>query len=441
MNGNNIKLLLLMYKINKSEVSSYLIVKQQEANLKAQWKKNKNLKPQVILDKINNIKKITDGKVTFSSIEYHDAKFALESMISFPPVANDLDKHKLVSDAVWEVFKTTGAADTFIKQVNKNMKTTLAKRDNKYYLLTSVSILNPRVRSITVNECNIKFYKSNFPRKFKGRVELIDSKKQQSETESLGYTKVVIEITSKSEQIAASKALRALDLLRSVFALFANNSDEFVGNQWEPINKIRLGEFHTVHNDTGEIYPETFWYDPSYSYAKPFSSKDISIIAKNVKFIISNLDKLNRRYKLILTEGLLRYVRAFDEQNQNVAVMRSWSALESIAAPNESNCDSVTRRCAFLFDESEYHKQILEHLREYRNRNVHAGEESKKAKNHGFQIQRYFKQLILFHIRNSYFFDSIQDTNNFLDLPTNEVSLLKNKKIIDKALKFRGYVA
>lgn len=419
-------------------------VKQQEANLKAQWKKNKNLNPNVVINKINNVKNIKDGKLTFSGCEYHDAKFALESMINFPPVATDLDKYKLVADAVWEVFKTTGTSDHFIKQVNENIKVALAKRENRYYLLTSVSIVNPRVRSIILNECNIKFYKLSFPKNFKGRIDLIDSKKGKSETESLGYTKVVIEITAKSEQIAASKALRALDLLRSVFGLFSNNIDEIIGNQWEPINKIRLGEFHTIHNDVGEIYPEMFWYDPSYSYSRPFFSKDITVIVKNVKYLISNLDKLDkldRKYKSVLTEGLLRYVRAFDEKNQNVAVMRSWSALECLAAPNESNCDSVTRRCAFLFDEPEYHKQILEHLREYRNRNVHAGEESNKAKNHGFQIQRYFKQLILFHIHSLGRFKSIEDANNFLDLPTNEDSLLKNKEIIDKALKFRGYVA
>ncbi|MCV3265220.1 hypothetical protein OGZ01_32380 [Vibrio harveyi] len=116
-------------------------------------------------------------------------------------------------------------------------------------------------------------------------------------------------------------------------------------------------------------------------------------------------------------------------------------ALECVAAPSESNCDSVTRRCAFLFEEHEYHKQILEHVREYRNRNVHAGEESKAAKNHGFQIQRYFKQLWLFHIHNVGNFDEILDANRFLDLPTSKVSLLDNQKIIKKALKFRGYVA
>ena len=407
--------------------------------MKAKWKENKNLKHVVIINKINEIKKIIDGKPIFSGGDLYDAKIILENMISFPSAANDLDKYKLVNDALWEVFKTTGTAETFIKQVNTNIKIALAKRENKYHLLTSISIVIPIVRSLVLNECKIKFYKSNFPRNFKGRAKLINSESGKSETESLGYTKLVIEITAKSESIAIKKGMRILDLMRSFFCLFTNSYDEYIGDQWEPINKVRLGEFHTIHNNNGEIYSEIFWYDPSYSYSKPYYSLDIAIILKNVKNMICKLNKLDIKYNLIITEGLLRYVRAFDEKNQNTAVMRAWGALESIAAPNESNCDSVTKRCSFLLDDPLYHKQILEHLREYRNRNVHAGEEREKAKNIGFQIQRYFKKLVLFHVQNLGRFNSIKEANDFLDMPTNQESLLRSKKIIERALIFRGY--
>lgn len=103
-----------------------------------------------------------------------------------------------------------------------------------------------------------------------------------------------------------------------------NHSNEFIGNQWEPINRVRLGEYHTVHREDGTIYPDMFWYDPTYKYARPVSSGDISIIVKSIKYVITRLGKLDRKYKDTLIESLLRYVRAFDEQNQNTAVMRAW---------------------------------------------------------------------------------------------------------------------
>ncbi|MEZ9189163.1 hypothetical protein AB4133_07540 [Vibrio sp. 10N.286.52.F8] len=407
----------------------------------AKFKTNKSLQPKVILEKLDSIKTVVDGKVSFSSFEYHDAKAALESMIEFPKAAKDLNKSRLVSNAVREAAKASVIEESaFIKQVNQCIKDEFSSRPNTYYVLTSVSISNVGIRKIALDDCLFKFYKTNFPRKFKNRKDSILSKNSGSkEVESLGYTKIVIEITAKSEQVAVSKGLRALDQLRSLYSLFLNNIAEHIGNEWEPINKMRLGEYHTVHREDGTIYPDMFWYDPTYIYTSPVSSQHIGNIVKNIRYIIGKQKKLHHTYRALLNESLLRYVRAFDEQNQNIAVMRAWGALEGVAAPKESNCDSVTKRCAFLFDEPEYHKQILEHVREYRNKNVHAGEESNTAKNHGFQIQRYFKQLILFHIHHAGHFDRISDANAFLDLPTNKTKLLANHKIIQKALQFRGY--
>ncbi|KIE21954.1 hypothetical protein SE23_07030 [Vibrio sinaloensis] len=410
--------------------------------MKVCWKKNKNLKPSVILAKIDSIKNLVDGKVSFSGFEYHDAITALESMINFPPIAEDLDKHSLVKRTVWEVAKSPKIdRNDFINELDLNINKSIAKRDNRYFVLTSLSIANFGVRKIEFQSCTIRFYKNNFPRKFKGRKELILRKQPYVDVESLGYTKVVVEITTKSEILAANMALRTLDLLRGLFSIFSNNSSELYGNKWEPINKIRLGKFHTVHDDSGNVFDQTFWLDPSFIQAKPHHVNNEKAVAKSLRAIIGKLSKFDKQYHSSLCDALLRYVRAYDEANQNVAVLRAWGALECIAAPNESNCDAVPVRCSFLFDEHEYHRQILEHLREYRNRNVHAGQESTTAKSYGFQVQRYFITLFLFHVSQQGNFTSIDEANRFLDLPPKEASLLNLKSLIDRSLKFRGYVA
>ncbi|WP_306331981.1 hypothetical protein [Vibrio injensis] len=410
--------------------------------MKVSWKKNKNLKPSVILNKVDQIKKLVEGKLSFSGFEHHDAITALESMIDFPPAAEDLDKYSLVKSTLWEVAKFPQSdPKVFINELDSNIRKSLAKRPNQYYVLTSLSIASLRTRHIELHGCVIKFYKKDFPRRFQGRSSLVEQYKPRGSSDSHGYTKVVIELKAKSESIAANKALRVLDLLRSLLAIHINSSAENVGNQWVPINKVRLGEFHTVHNADGEVYENTFWFEPIFTQSRVHYVNDPQIVVRNVRAIISKLSKFDKEYCSILCDGLLRYVRAFDEQNQNVAVLRAWGALESIAAPNESNCDSVTRRCSFLYEDYEYHKQILEHLREYRNRNVHAGQENTTAKNYGFQVQRYFIALLLFHIRQEGHFASIAEANRFLDLPTKKVSLESLKSLVDKSLKFRGYVA
>ncbi|WP_338429403.1 hypothetical protein [Synechococcus elongatus] len=112
-----------------------------------------------------------------------------------------------------------------------------------------------------------------------------------------------------------------------------------------------------------------------------------------------------------------------------------WGALETLTAASGSY-DLVTKRCAFLFAEYDYHKQILEHLREHRNSNVHSGDESDNTKFSCFQLQRYFYNLILFHLRNQGEFSSLDEANSFLDLPANKRILEDRKKLIEKALKF-----
>lgn len=412
--------------------------------MKVFWKNNKNksLKPSVILAKIDSVKNLVDGKVSFSGFEYHDAIIALESMINFPPIAEDLDKHSLVKKTVWEVAKSPKMEDKdFINQLDSNINKAIATRDNTYFVLTSLSIANFCVRKIELQNCTIRFYKTSFPRKFKGRKELIIRKQPHVEAESLGYTKVVVEIKTKSETLAANMALKTLDLLRGLFSFFSNNPSELYGNKWEPINKIRLGKFHTVHDDSGNVFDQTFWLDPSFIQARPYHMKNGKIVTKNLREIIGKLSKFDRKYHSLLCDALLRYVRAFDEANQNFAVLRAWGALECIAAPNESNCDAIPIRCSFLYEEHEYHRQILEHLREYRNRNVHAGQESAAAKSYGFQVQRYFIALFLFHVSQQGNFKSIDEANRFLDLPPKEASLLELKNLINRSLKFRGYVA
>jgi len=121
-------------------------------------------------------------------------------------------------------------------------------------------------------------------------------------------------------------------------------------------------------------------------------------LTKNFHQFFKRLDEC--KYKKVLNDALLRYVRALDEKDHNSAFIRLWGALESIAAPSESNYESITRRCAFLFKEAEYHKQVLEHLREYRNKSIHAGDQSERAKTFCFQLQYYFRELILFQIGN-----------------------------------------
>ncbi|WP_423749349.1 hypothetical protein [Pseudomonas sp. VD9] len=250
------------------------------------------------------------------------------------------------------------------------------------------------------------------------------------------FCKVKIQLKAKTAQGATTKALRSLDILRALMALFGNSGMELMGNNQAPINKVRLGQTHTLHYFSGKPAKSPVWYEPYFEVGKVYSPSKPEIFGNNVKWALSKLKECN--YGRTIKDSLLRYVRALDEREHNSALIRLWGALECIASPSDSNKDGIPRRCAFLFEESEFHQQILEHLREHRNQSVHAGEESERAKTYCYQIQFYFRELILFHLRRSNDFQTLAEANQFLDLPAKPSDLQKRLICIKKHWSFKA---
>lgn len=405
--------------------------------MNVKWKKNKNLKPIIILQKIDSITTITeDGKVSYSGFEFHDLMATLQNMLEFPPQTEVLHQESLTQKAIDNAAKAGDLSEKkVVEEINKIAREMLATKELKYHILTSISLANPPpAKRFKIEGCYIRIIDKDYPQKYVGRQQLISDRKVVLDGTPSSYAKVIISLKSRSPKGAATTGLRALDIQRAIWCLLGNSGKEFGGDEWQPINKVRLGGAHTVHKENGEIATETFWYEPNFIPAKLFKAQKPNIYNKNCKWAIKQLNKSN--YSESLKEALLRYVRALDQRDQNVALIQLWGALESLASPSVANYDLVTRRCSFLFKEGEYHKQVLEHLREYRNRSVHAGDQNERAKSNCFQLQFYFHHLIMFHLYEADNFSTLEDANNFLDLPSNIDILNKKKAHIEKAINF-----
>lgn len=101
--------------------------------------------------------------------------------------------------------------------------------------------------------------------------------------------------------------------------------------------------------------------------------------------------------------------------------------------------DDIVNRCACLFAERDYHKQILEHLRLCRNETVHGGgnSDSEKFKHYCYQLQYYYKILVKYHLNWVNDFNSLTEVNEFLDMPSDIAILEKKLQLQKKALRFR----
>lgn len=403
------------------------------------WKKKKNLKPEIILKRIESIRTINmDGKPGFSGFELHDALPALQSMLDFPPSAIDIQKSTLVWKAI---AKVTGeiTPESFLQSINSEISELQATKEQEFHLLTSLSISldSFHVKPISnIENSKIRLLHKPYPRKYKSRFDVIANANLPINTDQTNYCNTVVTVRAKNTFGAATKALRIIDIQRGIWCLLGNSRLQILGREWVPINKIRLGPTHTLHYKTGELATEEIWFEPSITETFPFSTDNPVIFQKNSFFIFKKM--FSSPYSLKLVDALLRYVRALDERDQNNAFIKIWGALESLASPDGANYDPIIRRCSFLFNpnERQYHRQILEHLREFRNQSVHSGDQSDLAKTHCYQAQFYFYHLFLFHVRNMQKFINLEEANRFLDLPSDIESLKRQSQMIQEAIRF-----
>lgn len=389
----------------------------------------------MILDSVEKVRTVSpDGGTTFSGFEIYETLPALQSMLDFPSSASDLDKSLLVWRAISSVsVKLT--QDSFLVAINKAFIALTATSLQSYEILTSIS-LAPDGLPLTGKVCGSawRLLNADFPHKFIGRQSAIADANIPEDTTSKSYTKVIVSVKAKSSYQAMTKALRAIDIQRGVWCLIGNVRMESFGTEWEPINVVRLGGVHTVHLSNGTPAPSPVWFEPGYVTAQPFRPANVQVFKKNCAFVLRRI--LASRYSERLCEALLRFVRALDERDQNHALIKLWGALEELTCPDSANYELLTRRCSYCFKDTHYHRQMLEHLREYRNQAVHAGNSGTSAKTHCYQLQYYFFQLFFFHLRNVKVFSSLDEANQFLDLPVDKESLLFRRRIVEKAIRF-----
>lgn len=403
------------------------------------WKNSKVFNPQELLNRLSEIREVdATGNVFYSNFEYHDIYESLFSMLDFPAtVSGEINLDLLVISAFKEVQgEEVIKKDVFISSLNNAANAQLSTKEKPFSMLTSFSI-NSHVpfKNRVIGSSRIRIV-SEYPRKYNSRKQALDRHRKGLVLEQKGYKKIIITNKAKSPYGAAHKALNSIDIVRGILSLFSNFSMEIVGDAHAPINRVRLGQVHTLHKNSGMLaMKDTIWFEPNFQLAEPFSHPHPDALKKNFHSVLKNLDKC--LYNKKIEEALVRYVRALDEKDNNVAAIRLWGALEELSCSDSAKYDNIVKQCAFLFKEAKYHRQILEHLKEFRNQNIHSGDQSRKAKTYCYQMQFYFIRLVLFHLNNAGEFNSLKEAQEFLELPIEKETLLLKKKKIDKALKFR----
>ena len=406
----------------KRNVRWTLRAQKEDAFMSIKWNTKKNIKPQIVLDKIQSEMFVNeDGSVTFSGFEIYEEFPILKTMLSFPDGLEGEEKDSLIWSTLSSV---TGAMtkDSILTRINQLYLERNATRDKNYAILTSISVCKAVFANSTIiDDVTIKAV-DEYPKKYSSRKAFVDSLGIYKNANPVDYSKIMLIVKEKNPMRAATKALRSLDIYRSILCLFTNSQLEIIGDEWIPINKIRVGEVHTIHEQSGKMATEAFWFEPNFILAKTITPASVVLLKKKCLLTLKRISEC--AYSEIIKESMVRYVRALDEKDQHIALIKIWSALECITGISDANYDALIRRTSFIFKEYEYHRQILEHLRDHRNRCVHSADQSDKAKIDCFQMQVYIFSLISFHIGHRDTFKSLDEALYFLDLPTENALLL-----------------
>lgn len=412
--------------------------------MKVSWKSNKKLKPQVILDRLRKCSLIgQDGHVSYTGFDKFELDSVLFTMIEFHKTFSYHTAQEIYSRGLSAWVASAGTtADSFLDFLRAEVLKYNKQVPEEYVLVTSISAgAGFPLRKIKLEGGIIESCPGGLPKKYETRTFHDQRWKFSSPPMPDSYCPVLVRFKSKNPMDGVEHALYELDFVRGIFSLDVNSAFSIsLGMQASnraPINKLTLGGMHSLHQKNGKLQDkDIFWYDPNYSERNSLELNDVKK-AKAVRFFEFVIGALRRHKDAhIIKDAIVRYVRAYDEVDKNSTVQRAWAALESMMAPGENNTDLIVGRCSFLFAEREYYRQVLEHVKEYRNRNVHLGHAIEDPSPHCYQIQKFFRQALIFHLREVDNFKGLQESNRFLDSSDSLVELERQRDLIDKAISF-----
>jgi hypothetical protein len=412
----------------------------------ASWKQE--YCPSQVVEKLEATRKIgVDNKVKFEGWGHLEFVALLYSMLNFPDDIPEIDARRIVSKAIF----TSGAkgiitVQSLLTEINKLEREYQSSPIERYALASSISIsLFSKIPNINIGNTIIIFERS-LPKRFRQESESLIKHAEQSLFASLptDYLKVRVHVSAKSIHHAADQALEILDFTRGVWNWVFNRRHSFRmswGGKPSPVNNIILGPIHTLHRPNGGLAAkDNWWYEPSYFGAiQPFSPKQDEINSMSKSFEhIKNVFKTHK-YSQVIQSSIVRYTRALDERDWTTAFIKLWSILELLTDTTRSNYEITIKRTAFLYQERDYHLQVLQHLREYRNSSIHFNKGNSEIETYLYQIKNYVEHLIGFHVNNRYGFESIQEAAGFLSLPPDDQALKSQIEKLTFARKLRGY--
>ena len=374
----------------------------------------------LILEEINSITTVKEKEVSFQALRMFVLESILESHITFPENISNISKKSIITKTIKKVAIRGFDENLFKKILEDELRNHFRKREQNFYLLTSLSIDFLPFRKIKINNSEILIKGKSYPKEFtKNRNELL--KKQFENEDNKNHLKVMVRTRGKNNTDTFKESLKDLDVFRALLNLTLNPPFRLVfGIDDKPINVVSLGKFLTLHFDNGETVDKTsYWFEPNFIDKTYHLKDDVKPYLKNtINWYLKRINLLDKRINHSICYALGLYVNAFDEKDKQSCFLKSWTALENLLSCRHN--DTIIKRCLTVYvdDSKPFQKQILEGIKNYRNEFVHEGIEASMHNLYIYchQIQKNILYLLRHnHLKFYKIFNTIEDANDFLD--------------------------
>tara|TARA_R110002020_G_C16272991_1_gene771260 strand:- start:743 stop:1372 length:630 start_codon:yes stop_codon:yes gene_type:complete len=209
--------------------------------MKISFSKSVDLK--LLLNEIKAITTIKGGKVSYNAFRIYELESILESHIKFSENLSNQSKQSIIQKTISRVAISGFDDKEFKKILNEEVNSHFSKKEQYFFLLTSLSINYLPFRKIQINNSEITIKGKHFPKYLnKYRNDLLKKKKENFLNDN--FLKVIVKTKGKNYTDVFKESLKDLDVFRAILNLLINPSMQInFGSDEKPVNRIRLGNF------------------------------------------------------------------------------------------------------------------------------------------------------------------------------------------------------
>lgn len=206
----------------------------------------------------------------------------------------------------------------------------------------------------------------------------------------------------------------------------------------QPISTVLLAPYMTVHESSGAMSVDMFWYNqwPSGLREKHKTRENSVKLQARVEMFRKRIRKVP--WRDMAEMALARHYAAFSQKDLEASFLDGWRLLESIGGRPREKGEILVKRAAWFFEDRQEMYQIGLHLMHRRNlishgRPVRADDNERLA----FQMKEFLTPIFRAVLTNPFSFKDIDEFWKFCDLPTDRASRERQIYLLESGATFR----